>query len=225
MLEATRSVARTSEGDWMTKRWRPVRDETGQAATFSVVLVAITVLLAAVLVWKISDLAVRINSKAERIQQTAVPINRATDAVTNIPQTNQLASSILTSAQPLEGQLAEIIRLAKDVDRLAASINGTAGTIDGTAKGIDTAAAGIPPVGRLIEADVARINRNLEITVNLARDIDGATGSTDSRSIVALAQRAHRKAGCIDGEVQALPVFQPLPGLLPVLRPGFDHCG
>ncbi len=198
----------------MVKRGRPVRDERGQAATFSVVLVAITVLLAALLVWKISDLAVRINHKAEKIQQTAVPINRATDAVTNVPETNRLASSILTSAQPLEGQLAEIIRLAKDVDRLAASINGTAGTIDNTANGIDTSAAGIPPVGRAILADVNQINRNLDITVNFARDID-----VDTSEILALARKAHGKAGCIDGEADA--VLLPLPA--PV--PGFDHCG
>ena len=198
----------------MTTPWRPLRDERGQVATFSVVLVVVVVLLAAVLVWKISDLAVRINNKAGEIQKTAVPINRATDAVTDIPTTNQLASSILASAQPLEGELAEIIRLARDVDRLAASINGTAGRIDTTAGAIDVSAAGIPPVGRAILADVNQINRNLDITIRLAATIDA-----DTNTILGLARKAHGHAGCIDGEADAILV---LPG---TNIPGTDHCG
>jgi methyl-accepting chemotaxis protein len=189
------------KGDQMTNRWKPLRDEQGQAATFSVVLVVVTVLLAAALVWQISDLASRINRKAGKIQQTAVPINRATDAVTNIPETNRLASSILTSAKPLEGQLAEIIRLAKDVDRLAASINGTAGTIDGTAKSIDAEGARILPVARAIDADVRQINANLDGSIGRAGAIDG-----DTSNILGLANTAHRSAACIDRKVGTVPV-------------------
>ena len=201
----------------MRNAWRPVRDESGQAATFSVVIVAVVVILAALLVWKISDLAVRIDEKAGAIQRTAVPINRATDAVTNVPETNRLASSILTSARPLEGELAQIINLAKDVDRLAASINNTAGTIDDTASAIDATAASILPVARAINADVGQINRNLDITIRLAQAIDG-----DTNAVLALARRAHAYAGCIDGNVDNIPpVVGPL--LNPV--PGTDHCG
>ncbi|MDP8975093.1 MAG: hypothetical protein M3N28_01745 [Actinomycetota bacterium] len=177
----------------MNKRWRPVRDEQGQAATFSVVLVVVTVLLAAVLVWQISDLASRINRKAGKIQQTAVPINRATDAVTNVPETNRLAGSILTSAKPLEGELAQIITLAKDIDRLAASINGKATSVDGTAKGIDAEAARILPVARQINDDVIRINANLDESIPRARAIDG-----DTSNILGNANRAHDQAACID---------------------------
>ncbi len=187
----------------MTKGWRPVRDESGQAATFSVVIVAVVVVLAALLVWKISDLAVRIDEKAGAIQRTAVPINRATDAVTNIPETNRLATSILTSARPLEGELAEIIRLARDVDRLAASINGTAATIDDTAAGIDVTAAGILPVARAILADVNQINRNLDIALAPAR----APGiDADTSEILGLAIQAHGQASCIDAKL-ALPLL------------------
>ncbi len=177
----------------MNKRWRPVRDEQGQAATFSVVLVVVTVLLAAVLVWQISDLASRINRKAGKIQQTAVPINRATDAVTNVPETNRLAVSIRDSARPLEGELAEIIRLARDIDRLAASINGKAGEVDQTAQGIDAEAARILPVVRQINDDVARINANLDESIARARAIDG-----DTSNILGQADEAHEQAACID---------------------------
>ena len=184
------------KGDEMKKRWGPVRDEQGQAATFSVVLVVVTVLLAAVLVWQISDLASRINRKAGKIQQTAVPINRATDAVTNVPETNRLALSIRDSARPLEPQLAEIIRLAKDIDRLAASINGKAASIDGTAKGIDAEAAQILPVARQINDDVIRINANLDESIPRARSIDG-----DTSNILGNADRADIQAACIDNNL------------------------
>ena len=179
----------------MTTPWRPLRDERGQVATFSVVLVVVVVLLAAVLVWKISDLAVRINQKAGAIQRTAVPINRATDAVTNIPETNRLAGSILTSAQPLENQLREIVALARDVDRLARSINGTAAGIDDIAAGIDRTAAQILPVARAINTDVILINRSLDIALDPAR----APGiNADTSRIVGQAQAAHARAACID---------------------------
>ena len=180
------------------KRWKPVRDERGQAATFSVVIVIVVVVLAALLVWKISDLAVRIDDKAGAIQKTAVPINRATDAVTNIPETNRLASSILTSARPLEGELAQIINLAKDVDRLAASINSTAAGIDDTAAGIDNTASQILPVARAILADVNQINRNLDISLAPPR----APGiKSDTGEILGLANTAHARAACIDSKL------------------------
>ncbi len=196
----------------MNQRWAPVRDERGQAATFSVVLVIVVVLLAALLVFRIAQLAVAINDKAGDISKTAVPINRATDAVTNIPETNRLAGSILTSAQPLEGQLAEIIRLARDVDRLAASINATAGTIDRTAGGINASAAGIPPVARAILADVNQINRNLDLSIPRAAAID-----SDTTEILRLAGDAHRKASCIDQKIGSVP-------LLPPGAPPDGHC-
>ena len=185
----------------MNRRWGPARDERGQAtaATFSVVLVVVVVVLAALLVFRIAQLAVAINDKAGDISKTAVPINRATDAVTDIPRTNQLASSILTSAQPLEGQLAEIIRLAKDVDRLAASINSTAGTIDRTAGGINASAAGIPPIARAILSDVNIINRSLDASIPRAAAIDA-----DTTSILARAVTAHSKASCIDAKLVAV---------------------
>ncbi len=198
------------KGDEMKKRWGPVRDEQGQAATFSVVLVVVTVLLAAVLVWQISDLASRINRKAGKIQQTAVPINRATDAVTNVPETNRLASSILTSAKPLEGELADIIRLAKDIDRLAASINGKATSVDGTAKGIDAEAARILPVARQINDDVIRINANLDESIPRARAING-----DTTNILGLADRADVQAACIDTNLIRSGLLATIRGGLP----------
>ncbi|MFP5377385.1 MAG: hypothetical protein ACLGIO_11495, partial [Acidimicrobiia bacterium] len=97
----------------------------------------VTVLLAGVLVNRVAWTAESINKKALNISRTATPINEATDAVLDLDRTNELAASILATAQPLDGKLAEIVRLARSVDALAISINASATDVDGTAKNIN----------------------------------------------------------------------------------------
>ena len=190
----------------MTYRWWPTRSERGQAS-FSVVLALITVVLAGVLVNRVAWTAEAINKKAGNIAKTATPINKATDAVLNLDTTNQLAGSILATAQPLEGKLAEIVRLAKSVDGLAKSINGSAATVDGTAKSINGNATGILDTARSIDRGVMQINANLDRTIEIAGAIKG-----DTANILTQAQLAHRLAACIDAGL-------PGPG-----TPADGHC-
>src|SRR5207302_893650 len=85
----------------------------------------------------------RINHKAENIAKTGQGINTATDSVIQLNRTNQTAGSILESAKPLEGKLAQVVTLAQSVDGLAKSINGTAGTINSTGGTINGTASAI----------------------------------------------------------------------------------
>lgn len=181
----------------MAHRWRLAHGERGQA-TFSVVLVIVAVALASVLVNRVAWTADAINDKAGNIAKTAAPINVATDAVLNLDTTNQLAGSILETAKPLEGKLAEIVRLAQSVDRLAISINGSAAEIDGTAKGINADASTIIATARSIDRGVKQIITNLNQTLGIVGEI-----KNDSGNILAEANKAHKEAACID---------QPLPG-------------
>ncbi len=181
----------------MAHRWRLAHGEGGQA-TFSVVLVIVAVALAAVLVNRVAWTADAINDKAGNIAKTAAPINVATDAVLNLDTTNQLAGSILETAKPLEGKLAEIVRLAQSVDRLAISINGSAAEIDGTAKGINADASTIIATARSIDRGVKQIITNLNQTLGIVGEI-----KNDSGNILVQANIAHKEAACID---------QPLPG-------------
>jgi len=180
----------------MTHRWWRTRSERGQAS-FSVVLALITVVLAGVLVNRVAWTAEAINKKAGNIAKTATPINKATDAVLNLDTTNQLAGSILETAKPLEGKLAEIVRLAKSVDGLAKSINGSAATVDGTAKSINGNATAIVGTARSIDKGVKQINANLDVTLGIVGSIKG-----DSANILTQANLAHRLTACID---QGLP--------------------
>lgn len=182
----------------MIRRRTRARGDVGLIA-LPVIATAVVVLLAGGLVHRVAWTAESINKKAGNIAKTAAPINLATRSVAegNLDTTNQLAGSILETAKPLEGKLAEIVRLAQSVDALASSINATAGEVDTTAAGIDRTATEIVEVARSIDRGVVQINRNLDVTIALAGQIKG-----DTANILNQARIAHRLASCID---QGLP--------------------
>jgi len=219
------------------------------ASVIVLVIVVAVVGIAAVLLAKTVQNAQSINKKAQNIATTGTGINTATDSVVQLTRTNQLATSILGSAEPLERQLDGIVGTAKRINGLAGSINGTAGrinssatTINGTATDInssagdinsaagsinnsagsinssagainsratsinssagtintsanriDTAAGSINGTATRIDKDVSLINRNLDVTLNLARGIKSDTGD-----ILGQAVFAHDTGACID---------------------------
>ncbi len=186
----------------MTKRWRsgdsrptamPAHSrlrgrsgaERGQA-TFSLLIVILVVAIAVILLQRTAWHAEHINDKAGVIAKTGGGINTATQAVLKLGRTNELAGSILETAKPLEGELDEIVRLAKSIDGLASSINNTAGAINGTAGTILSTA-------RSINDGVAQINVNLDTTLSLANAI-----KTDTGNILTGARAADRNLDCIE---------------------------
>jgi len=180
----------------MTKRWWPAEsrplNERGQA-TFSLLIVVAVVAVAVVLLQRTAWHAEHINDKAGVIATTGGGINTATQAVLKLGRTNELASSILETAKPLEGKLDEIVRLAKSVDGLATSINNSASTINGTARGINGTAGVILTTARSINDGVAQINVNLDDTLRLATAI-----RTDTTNILTNAKAADRELDCIE---------------------------
>jgi methyl-accepting chemotaxis protein len=106
--------------------------------------------IAAALLARTLAAAQSIDKKAQTIAQNAGKINVATNSVVELNRTNQLASSILSSAQPLQGLLntadataRDIAGLAKSIDQTARTIETTAGTVNGTAATINDTAGGI----------------------------------------------------------------------------------
>ncbi len=197
--------------------------EDGQAAV-NIITIAVVLVAALITAWLLARTTIaarNINQKAENIAQTGVGINTATDSVVQLTRTNETAGSILASAQPVQGQLNQIIALARSIDGLAVSINSTAGrinttaktvngtagtinstagtinstagTIGATARGINGKAAEILDVARRIDVDVELINRNIDGTIGLANAIKGDTGN-----ILGVAVSAHRNACEID---------------------------
>ncbi len=180
----------------MTKRWRSAADERGQA-TFSLIIVLVVVAIAVVLLQRTASTAEAINDKAGNISSSATGINESTKAVLKLGTTNDLAGSILETAQPLEGALNEVIRLAQSIDGLATSINSSAETINGTATDINGTASTILNTARHINDGVAQINTNLDTTLAVAAQIKADTGDIKAR-----AERTNQLAVAIDA---ALP--------------------
>ena len=165
----------------MTKRWRSAADERGQA-TFSLIIVLAVVAIAVVLLQRTASTAESINKKAGTISSSASGINESTKAVLKLGTTNDLAGSILATAQPLEGALNEVIRLAQSIDAKASSINASAETINGTATSINGTASTILNTARSINDGVAQINTNLDATLDVASRIKADTGNIRSRA-------------------------------------------
>ena len=166
--------------------------ERGQA-TFSLLIVVAVVAVAVILLQRTAWHAEHINDKAGVIATTGGGINTATQAVLKLGRTNELASSILETAKPLEAKLDEIVRLAKSVDGLATSINSSASTINGTARGINGTAGTILNTARSINDGVAQINVNLDDTLRLAQAI-----KADTNDILVNARPADRNLDCIE---------------------------
>ncbi len=209
----------------MNVRQRFHDDEQGQTVVNVVVLVIVlgAALLSAYLLARTMDAAQSINVKADTIAETGRGINLATDSVVQLSRVNRSAVSINETAKPLDEQLARIVDEAKRINTLAVSINGSAQQINGTATtinntggtinstagtinqsatsirtsagGINATAAQILDVAQRIDTDVRLINENLDVTIGIARAIEG-----DTTNILGQAIEAHDTACGIDDE-------------------------
>jgi methyl-accepting chemotaxis protein len=201
---------------------RPRRSDDAGAAVLGLVVTVLVVLVAAGLLQRTSSLASSINDKAKDIALTGRGINESTDSIIQLNRTNELATSILNSAVPLQGKLSTIVNEANTINGSAASINGSAGSINGsavsingTAKGIGGSATSIGgaasringtagainaeagrilDVARSLDRGVAQININLDGTIPIANAIRSDTGG-----IVGQAVNAKVNAACING--------------------------
>jgi uncharacterized protein YoxC len=196
------------------------REETGQSTSSALLLIVVlvVVVIAVVLLQRTASTAEAINKKAQTISRTGRGINDNTDSILQLTKTNQLGSSILGSAKPLQGQLSQVVDLANSINGLAGSINGSAGAIDGTAKtinnsagainstatGINSTASSILSVANSIKAGVAQINTNLDATIGVAQQIKGDTGAIVGGSGSGLTRALHL-AACINKELAGNP--------------------
>jgi prophage DNA circulation protein len=205
---------------------------TGDLLLVIVVLVALAG--AAFLLNRVASQADSISGNAQDIAQSTQGIANKTDAIGMLDRTNELAASILQSAQPLDKELGTTVDLARGIDGKVSVINGSAKAINasaeaihGTAASIQTHATGILDSARGIQGtagvingtaggintvaaailDVAgRINVDVKrINLNLDVTIPIAAGiRSDTDNLVTEARIAHKEAACIDREVHII---------------------
>ncbi len=137
----------------------------GGAGLFNVVSVVILIVgvlvigIAAALLARTLAAAQSIDKKAQTIATNAGKINVATDPVVELNRTNELASSILTSAKPLQDLLNTTDATARDIAGLAKSINATAQTINTTAGTIRDTAGTIRDTAGSIDKTAGTIDK------------------------------------------------------------------
>ena len=139
---------------------------SGGAGLFNVVSIVILIVgvvvigIAAALLARTLAAAQSIDKKAQTIATNAGKINVATNPVVELNRTNELASSILASAKPLQGLLNTTDATARDIAGLAKSIDTTAQTIENTAGVINRTAGTISNTAGGINHSVGTIDRS-----------------------------------------------------------------
>jgi hypothetical protein len=141
------------------------------------VLVAASVTIAAGLLAETVNTARAIDKKAKSIRDTGVGINTATDSIQQLVKTNQLASSILRTATPLDAVLTKIVARARSINRDATSIDSLASTILSTAGTINTSATTIGGVATDINNTAGTINGTAGQIDTLASAINSTAGT------------------------------------------------
>jgi methyl-accepting chemotaxis protein len=174
---AEKTVTKKTGGRILSAR-RSTRVGAGQAGNAAVsnlvtiAIVSVSLVTLVVLLQRTTSVADSIDAKAKRISRTGQGINTATDSVIQLNRTNETAASILTTAEPLQGKLDQIVKVAqsidgragsilgtaKDINGTGAKVNGTAGTINKTAKDINGTAGAIHATALAIDGTAGKIN-------------------------------------------------------------------
>jgi methyl-accepting chemotaxis protein len=166
-----------------TTAGRP-RDAGGAGPTainlLILVLVAVSVIIAAGLLAKTVNTARSIDHKATSIRDTGAGINKSTDSIMQLVQTNKIATSILRTAEPLQPALAKIVNRAQSINRSAASISGLAGTILSTAGTINNSAVTINGTAGAINSVAGTINGTAGAINEVAGGINNVAGTINN---------------------------------------------
>jgi methyl-accepting chemotaxis protein len=144
------------------------------------VLVAVSVIIAAGLLAKTVNTARSIDGKAKSIRDTGMGINTSTDSIEQLVRTNRIARSILATAQPLQPALAKIVNRASSINQSAASIDGLAGSILSTAGTINNSATTINGTAGAINSVAGTINGTAGAINEVAGGINNVAGTINS---------------------------------------------
>ncbi len=124
----------------------------------NLVVVLAFALYAVIQLSRVTLAAQQIDDRVEVIIGEVGPIDRELDEVAKLEETNRIAAGILKAAQPLSGQLDQVIAAAKSIDSTVSGINGNATDINGTVKSINGSLSTLRPVVGQINSGVAAIN-------------------------------------------------------------------
>ncbi|MCA1702208.1 MAG: hypothetical protein LC808_02625 [Actinobacteria bacterium] len=158
-----------------------MRGERGLAPALLVVVIAWA--LAAVLMLTGTLLsAQRINKDVGTIVGSTSSIDNDLDSIRLAAKTTRISTDILTAAEPLVGQLDQVIVSARSIDREARSILDNAESINDDVVAINATAGSINATVRSINATVDSINVTVSSILSNARGIESTAGSINANA-------------------------------------------
>lgn len=169
----------------------------------TVAIVAVAFSTVVILLQRTTSTANSIDAKAKHIARTGQGINVATDSVIQLNRTNETAASILTTAQPLQGKLDQIVQLAQSIDGRAGSILGTAKTINGTGATVNGTAGTINKTAKTINATAGDIHATALAIDGTAGKINGTAKDINAQAaaILDVAKRINTDVGAINQSI------------------------
>lgn len=180
--------------------------QVGAAVVANLVTVAIVIVAfgsVVVLLQRTTSTANSIDHKAKRIARTGQGINTATDSVIQLNRTNETAASILTTAQPLQGKLDQIVKVAQSIDGHAGSILGTAKTINGTGATVNGTAGTINKTAKTINGTAGAIHATALAIDGTAGKINGTAKDINAQAaaILDVAKRINADVAAINQSI------------------------
>jgi hypothetical protein len=127
------------------------------------------------------------------------------DETQKLNETGRMAEDILAAAQPLSGQLGQVVTAAQSIDGTVSRINTTAGEINQTVRGIDGTTRALLPVVQNIHGDdsmsartggVAAINKRAQAALPVVQGIQSDLSRANILGTLASVDR-HAVAICI----------------------------
>ena len=181
---------------------RTLRGERGLAPALLVVVIAWA--LAAVLMLTGTLLsAQRIEGNVGSIVDSTTRIDGELDGIPLAAETSRISADILAAAEPLDGQLDQVIVSARGIDRTARSIFDTAQSINGEVVAINATAGAINGNVRSINATAGSINANVASIRDRAAGIESTAGAINGnvRSINGHVRSIGASVDSIDGRL------------------------
>jgi uncharacterized protein YoxC len=205
---AEKTVAK-KEGRRALSARRSNRVGAGQAGAavvanlVTVAIVAVAFSTVVILLQRTTSTANSIDAKAKHIARTGQGINTATDSVIQLNRTNATAASILTTAEPLQGKLDQIVQVAQSIDGHAGSILGTAKTINGTGATVNGTAGTINKTAKAINATAGDIHATALAIDGTAGKINGTAKDINAQAaaILDVAKRINADVGAINQSI------------------------
>ncbi len=135
-------------------RMMPIKSERGVVG-FNLALTIAFALFAVIELTRVVLAATQIDDRVKVIITEVGPGSNVSrlDETQKLNETGRMAEEILAAAQPLSGQLDQVVTAAKSIDTTASSILGNVGEINQSVKSINATASALLPVVANIHGD------------------------------------------------------------------------